>query len=108
MTNIKKDLSVLTSVSESTFSKLEEKIVWCISDAVEDATINDLDHVDVDLGFGVLTIKIDTDTVKYLFKPSNKLEKSIINTIVNERNDLSLNVENYLASRLTDVYKTLF
>lgn len=108
MTNIKKDLSVLTSVSESTFSKLEEKIIWCISDAVEDATINDLDHVDVDLGFGVLTIKIDNDTVKYLFKPSNKLEKSIINTIVNERNDLSLNVENYLASRLTDVYKTLF
>ena len=108
MTNIKKDLSVLTSVSESTFSKLEEKIIWCISDAVEDATINDLDHVDIDLGFGVLTIKIDDDTVKYLFKPSNKLEKSIVNTIVNERNDLSLNIENYLASRLTDVYKTLF
>jgi len=107
MINIKEDLSTLTTIDKSVFSKIESKIMWCISDAIEQAIINKEDQVDINLGFGCLTIKFSDNNLKYRFKPSQKFEKAIINTIVNERNDLVLNIENSLVSKLNKVYKDL-
>ena len=106
-TNIKSDLSTLTTINESTFSKLETKIEWCISDVIEKAIKNGEDTAEVDLGIGILYIKF-SDSIRYKFVPSQKLEKIITNTVVNERNDLVVNVENTLISKLNNVYKTFF
>ena len=106
-TNIKNDLSTLTTINESTFSKLETKIEWCISDVIEKAIKNGEDTAEVDFGIGILYIKF-SDSIRYKFVPSQKLEKIITNTVVNERNDLVVNVENTLISKLNNVYKTFF
>lgn len=107
MVNIKEDLSTLTTIEKSVFMKLEQKIEWCICDAIEKALLNKDDTVDVNLGFGQLTIKLLDDEIKYRFKPSQKFEKSIFNTIVNEQNDLTYNLESSLVSKLNNIYKTL-
>ena len=68
----------------------------------------DENTAEVDLGFGILTISFNNNEIKYRFKPSNSLEKSISNTVINERNDLALHIENSLISKLTNVYKSFF
>ena len=105
--NLKKDLSTLTTVEEKVFNKLIQKIEWCINDSIESAIINNDDVVNVDVGIGNLIIKID-DAIKYRFMPSKQFEKSLLNTITNERNDLKLNLENSLVSKLQNVYKSFF
>lgn len=108
MIDLKNDLSTLTTINESTFSKLINKVEWCISDGVEKAIIEDKNELAVDIGIGILLINFTNDEVKYKFKPNPRLEKVITNTIVNERNDLVLNIENSLVTKLTNVYKNFF
>lgn len=106
--NISKDLSKLTTINEQTFNKLESKIIWCISDCIcESLKAGDNMSV-IDLGFGSVIISFDNNEIKYKFKPSNSLEKAVSNAVINERNDLVLNIENSLISKLTNVYKTFF
>lgn len=105
--NIIKDLSTLTTIDENTFSKLVQKVEWCINDAVESSILSKDTILNLDIGIGILIIKFD-DTIKYKFIPSTSLEKSIINTITNERNDLKNNLETSLVNKLQNVYKNFF
>ena len=107
MINIKEDLATLTTIEKSVFSKIESKIEWCICDAIEKAILNGEDEVSVNLGFGVLLIKLSNNELKYRFKPSQKFEKAIVNTVINEQNDLVFNLENSLVSKLNNIYKSL-
>lgn len=106
--SLKKDLSILTTISEPSLSKLSDKIDWCIANSVFEARAQDDDQVDIDLDFGTLTLKLAEDQVRYRFTPSPKLEKAIINVITNNQNILKLNVEKSLTERITKVYKDLF
>ena len=106
--NISADVSKLTSINEQTLLKLKEKFEWCIYDYIEQTILNGENICNIDLGLGVLTIIIEDDSIKYKFKPDQKLERGIVRTIANEQNPFVLNIENYLSSRLVDVYKTLF
>lgn len=106
--DINESLSTLTTIPESTFTKLENKIEWCISDAIEKAILNGEDKVEVDLGYGKLFISFTNKEIKYKFIPSDLFEKIIINTVMKEHNDLVLNIENSLVSKLVNTYKTFF
>lgn len=106
--NIKEDLSTLTTINESVFTKLVNKIEWCISDGVEKAIKSGENQVNIDFDLGTLMINFDNEQIKYKFKPSQKLEKVVTNTVINERNDLVLNIEESLISKLTNTYKNFF
>lgn len=106
--NIKEDLSTLTTINESVFTKLVNKIEWCISDGVEKAIKSGENQVNIDFDLGTLMINFDNEQIRYKFKPSQKLEKAVTNTVVNERNDLVLNIEESLISKLTNTYKNFF
>lgn len=106
--NIKEDLSTLTTINESVFTKLVNKIEWCISDGVEKAIKSGENQVNIDFDLGTLMINFDNEQIRYKFKPSQKLEKVVTNTVVNERNDLVLNIEESLVSKLTNTYKNFF
>lgn len=106
--NIKEDLSTLTTINESVFTKLVNKIEWCISDGVEKAIKSGENQVNIDFDLGTLMINFDNEQIRYKFKPSQKLEKIVTNTVVNERNDLVLNIEESLISKLTNTYKNFF
>lgn len=106
--NIKEDLSKLTTIDTLYIGRLFEKINWCISDYVEEASLKGDNLVEVDFGFGKLFICIGEDSVKYSFKPSKELDESVINTIVDGRNSLTLNLEKNLSSKITNIYKDMF
>ena len=107
-TNIIKDLSTLTKINESVFNKLKTKIDWCICDTVDKSIKNGDTQADINLGIGVLRLDWTTDRLRYSFFPSKNLENSLVKTIEEERNDLVLNIENSLVSKLTNVYKSFF
>ena len=106
--NIKNDLSTLTTIDESVFTKLSNKVEWCISDGIEKAILAGDKIVNIDLDIGTLVISLDDSSVKYKFKPSQRLEKTIINTVENETNSLVLNIEESLVAKLTNTYKNFF
>lgn len=106
--NIKNDLSTLTTIDESVFTKLTNKVEWCISDGIEKAIKNNEKQVDIDIDIGTLIIKFDDDSIKYKFKPNARLEKIVANTVINEKSNLTLNIEESLVSKLINVYKNFF
>ena len=107
-TDISTDLSTLTTINEQIFTKLESKIIWCISNSMYEAIKAGENSTIIDLGFGTITILFDNNEIKYKFVPSQELEKVLTRTVINERNDLAINIESSLVSKLTNVYKTFF
>ena len=106
--DIKEDLSKLVTIDKLYIDRIFNKINWCISDYVEKAIAEGDNLVEVDLGFGTLSILIENDNVRYRFKPSPTLEKSLVNTIINEQNELDLVVEKNLVQKLVNIYKEMF
>ena len=106
--NIKNDLSTLTTIDESVFTKLTNKVEWCISDGIEKAILSGDKLVNIDLDIGTLIISLEDNAVRYKFKPSQRLEKVVINTVENETNSLVLNIEDSLIAKLTNTYKNFF
>lgn len=106
--NIVDELSKLTTINPNIISKLFSKIIWCLSDGVYKAQINNDNTISADLSFGTLKIEVLDDKIKYRFEPSKNLEKSLINTVVNEQNELELVVEKSIVNKLSDRYKDMF
>ncbi len=106
--SLKKDLSTLTTINESTLSKMTSKIVWCITDAVCKSVYARDDSTVVDIGIGKLTIKFDNNQVRYKFVPSKELEESVANAVLTERNPLVDALESSLVDKMTNVYKSFF
>ena len=106
--DVKKDLSTLTTVSELAINRLFDKITWIISDSVEQAEILGDTNIDLDLGFGIIKLILEDKSIKYKFIPSKATENAIIDTIVNGKNQLTLNIEATLVDKLTKLYKDMF
>lgn len=64
--------------------------------------------MELDLGFGIVKVIIDSNSVKYKFVPSKATENAVIDTIVNGKNYLVLNIESTLANKLSTIYKDMF
>ena len=106
--NLKEDLATLTTINESTLTKLTSKAEWCISDGIVKALLNNESELSVDIDIGELILYFSDDEIKYRFIPNQRFKKIVSNAVVNERNDLVLNVENTLVSKLNNVYKNFF
>lgn len=104
--NMLKDLSMITTIDESTLTKLCSKINLCIANDINEAVISNSDVLDIDLQFGKLCIKINDDSIKYRFEPSNDLE-TLIDKALNDDNKLVSSFESSLATKVQNVYKTL-
>lgn len=106
--DVKENLSTLTTINELSINRLFNKITWIISDAVEQAELMGDDTIDLDLEFGSIRIVIDNNNIKYKFIPSKFTEDTIIDTIVNGKNQLTMEVEKNLVQKLTNIYKDMF
>ncbi len=106
--NMKKDLSVLTTINSSTLSKLFEKELWCISNDVEQCLDSDDKVVEIDIDIGTLLINIGEEDIRYKFIPSPTLEKVVTNTVITGNNMLVSNIENSLVTKISNAYKDFF
>ena len=62
---------------------------------------------EIDLGFGTLLIKLEDDSVKYKFIPSNALETNIKETVTKKKNPLIAAVDSSLVQKIEHCYKEL-
>lgn len=101
------DISLLTSVPYKTLKNLCDKSNECICHSVlENINEYSMETV-IDISIGQLTIAVVNDEIHYKFKPSNKLEGMLINTISTNVDPLVTNIEQSLVSRILNTYKDL-
>lgn len=108
MQNLIEDLSVLTTISESSLNKLVEKSKFIICHDIQESLIGKNDITDINIGIGVIKIKIDNDGVRYRFVPSKSLEESIVTTVESGRSPLTCEIEQAIVNKIEKVYKELF
>jgi len=106
--SIKRDLSTLTTISPGVLSKLFDKEVWCISNAVEQALANQDNVAEIDLEIGTLYIQVDEETIRYKFVPGTQLERAVVGTVSSGHNSLIANLETSLVNKITNTYKDFF
>ena len=83
-----KDISKLTTIPERSLNKLMSKMCWCICDAVEESTLKEQNITVIDIGIGQLCIQVISNEIQYKFIPDSKLEKYMVDTIVNKKNPI--------------------
>lgn len=112
--NVVKDVSTLSTIPEKALNKLNNKVLYCISDALVEAisdaisTENGEDFaVDLDLGIGKLSIGFVDNSIKYKFTPSKDLETSVKQAVLNEQNLLEDVLDKSYVEKIENVYKEL-
>ena len=63
MINLIDDISVLTNVSEKTLNKLVSVANYSIGHAIHESQCTHSDLTEIDIGIGVLQLKLDEDCV---------------------------------------------
>ena len=106
--NLLRDISALTSVSLKTINKMEHLAELCICDYLNelDMQAND-DIVNINIGFGTVSMLIIDDSIQYQFVPSYSLEQKMISTIENKCTPLIDTAETNLENKLLTTYKDL-
>lgn len=105
MEMIGRDLSKLLAIDEFVFNRLAHNANVCICDHIETSQLNNESTCSIDIGIGVLKIKIEDDTVRYKFVPSSELESGIVATLEDGQNQLKSVVSNRLINQLKSLYK---
>lgn len=107
MRDIIQDVSVLSTIPDKTLTKLLDKAIYCISDAVLSDINDDIDITELDIGIGILYIKHVGEAVSYKFIPSSEFSKAVNSTIKNKQNLLSNMLDKNLVKKFMEVYKDI-
>lgn len=105
--NLINDISKVTTIPKSALNRLNNIAIWCITDAFKVSLLNNNDLTEIDLGIGKLCILNEDEQVKYKFIPNELLEQSIIDTSLNNRSHLELNLEEKIVDKILNTYKTI-
>lgn len=103
--NIIKDVSVLTTIPESSLNK--------IFDRVEDAIIHgileskDTDTYKANIGIGSLEIQFKGDDTKFIFEPSNRFKDKLKHAYEDKEDALIKSAEQRLIYKIVNTYKDL-
>lgn len=108
MTNIIKDVSLLSTIPEKSLNKLiQQKFVYCICEAIQEDILEGKNMSKLDIGLGILYIGYEDNEIKYKFEPSTQLLKSVNSTVLHKENILEDVLNNALAKKFIDVYKDI-
>ena len=108
VTDIVEDIATITTIPPASLRKLFDKVGWCICNAVEESRLRNEDITEINVGYGNLLISIENNQIQYKFIPNSKLEKGLVETIVNKKNSLVVNLEQTFANRIVKTYKDMF
>lgn len=107
MTNLIKDISILTDVNESTLNKFTSICNYCIGHAVHETDCLHEDTTKIDIGFGELHIKVDEEGIRYRFIPSKELENTLVKTVTKHISPVITALETNLQEKIDRTYKEL-
>lgn len=101
------DLTNLTSIPEKFFEKLDDNIIFSISQTVEEMLTKNETSCEIESGIGTLIISFETGELKFKFIPSKRLEKEVIKTIETGKNSMENVLTSNMVSTLEKTYKEL-
>lgn len=108
MSNVIKDISTITTISEKTLNKLKDRVILSICENVTEDKMEDKTLSEIDLGIGVLYIGYaDTSAVKYKFIPSEELQKNVRETLNGKLNLMNDTLNAALSQAFENIYKDL-
>lgn len=107
MRNLVKDTSNITQINIDDILKLTKISEDLICDYVFQSKMMKNNRTDFDIGFGVISILVDTDDIKYRFTPNTSLEDNIKTTLKKNKSPLKIKAEKALSKRLKLCYKEL-
>ena len=107
MTDIIKDMSTLTTISEKSLHELMKKEEYCIVSAIFENMKNNEVLTELDIGIGKLLVKIENNSIKYKFIPSESLEHAIVNSYKHDKCVLVDKLNKSLVERITNTYKDI-
>lgn len=107
MTILVNDISNLTTLSIRLLEKLNKTAMTIIGHSVYESLQESSPDTHVDLGYGTLTIHVDTDTVRYRFVPSMELERLVTKTVTTKTSPLKVALDKNLSDKLQNTYREL-
>lgn len=108
MFNILDDLSVLTTIPKGVLEKLVTKSIETICYDVREQQLQNSPITEVDIGIGILYIKLEDDNIMYKFIPSEVLETKVLKTVNKQYKPVCGLAEASLKKRIMNAYKELF
>lgn len=106
--NLLADVSTLTTLGMPIINKIANAEQCCICDYVQEVIMEDEDLLEIDLGYGILSILVLDNEIKYSFKPSAKLEKSLVDIMNGGESPVFTQLSTKLLKRLETAYKDIF
>ena len=107
ITKIVNDLYAITGIPKLTLENLITKTNTCIGHAVWESLTTKDTITEIDLGIGILYIKLEGDNLKYKFIPSASLEDVLHFTVLNKTSPLVAKVESSIQKKIENTYKEL-
>lgn len=108
MHNILKDVSVMTNIPKPRLDAIADCVEAAIGDVVWEAKQEGEQSVQIDCGFGVLSLLITETEVRCSFKMSGRLSKRIARTMESNTPLAEVQLEKLLSTRIEETYKELF
>lgn len=108
MQDLIQDLCTLTTIGRYNLDQLVNKSISIISHDVEESLRDYKTITSIDIGIGILHIQHLSDSIKYKFVPSKKLDDVVFNTVKNRKSALSVDVDKALGERINNTYKDMF
>lgn len=106
--NIIEDISKLSTIPQQEVELVFELYKDCICYDIHEMIKNHENHIDIDIGIGVLILDINDEEIRYKFIPSSSLENDIKYTLENDHCPLFNKLEESLHSKIMRAYKEFF
>lgn len=101
-----KNVSVLTTIPESSIRKLIEKAEWVICDDIVNSDKNE--SLIFSIGIGDIKITNNDEQLIYQFIPNKQFETIVRDAYIDNINPLKTNLEKLLVSKILNTYKDIF
>lgn len=101
------DVSKLTTIPRSNITELFDYFSLAMCHQLLEAKREEKDTVSMNIGTGILTIKLDDYSLKMKFTPSKKLSSMMENTLKTSESPLVKVSETKLRDKFLSVYKEL-
>ena len=103
MDNIIKDVSVLTTIPESSLTKIFDRV----EDAIIHGILENNNIYQADIGIGSLEIQFKGDDTKFIFEPSNRFKDKLKHAYEDKEDALIKSAEQRLIYKIVNTYKDL-
>ena len=107
MNSLCEDLSKLTTIPVSKLESLISLSCYCIDEELLESGLEGKEIMEYDIGIGTLLISLSNNSIRYKFIPSKQLEGHIVNSLKTKQNSLSNKIEKNLVDSIVNTYKDM-